>query len=118
MEEARDHRGDSAVAVVDKGIQDTRLALLRDHVEVGNGRRDQRTMACFQQVCTSAKTSTVTNLSLSKSRMTPTLPSNQPDSSAASPNSIGWAWARQTSYIRVRLTCATIGTPKAISMSM
>ena len=49
MEEARDHRGDSAVAVVDKGIQDTRLALLRDHVEVGNGRGDQRTMACFQQ---------------------------------------------------------------------
>ena len=49
MEEARQHRGELALAIVDKGIQNARLALLRQDIEVGNGRRNQRTMPRFQQ---------------------------------------------------------------------
>ena len=50
MEEACQHRGEPALAVVDKGIQDARLALLRQDIEIGNGRRNQRTMPRFQQL--------------------------------------------------------------------
>ena len=41
-----------------------------------------------------------------------------PSSSAASPNSTGWAWARPISSTRAPSTCATTGIAKVINMNM
>ena len=49
MQKARHHGGETPVHIVDKSIQDARPALLRQDIEVGNRRRNQRAIAFFER---------------------------------------------------------------------